>query len=576
MQWLLRRQRPLVAAAAATLLISPPGWAAEPSVPSTPSLWGYTGLLTVPTAEILGNNSYHLGLRYYPLNSGLSGAAYVNLFDNLEAGLVFGAPPANGFSALSASLKYRVMAQSATNPISIALGASMLGLSSPNSYVPGNQAFLTLSRSFNLGDMPLLSIHGGFMGGFSGSRLVAGLEVPVLQYGSVKLEYLGSVDALAQQALNLGLHIQPIPNLNVDISLMQRPLGTFWDRDLILGIGWRGNFMDLGLVSQPTPGPSATSPSTAPTPQPSATPSPVARPPLTGQGMGELRLRVVDKVAMKPIETATVQLLQPDGTVLLRGRTLADGEVLFPEVPSGEYVLEVSREGWNRESRRIVVQANLPTTLEIPLGMKVGRLAGRVVGPAGLPMPPADIQIDLRRGELLVARVSPDSTGLYEVPNLEPGDYTLAVTRGETLILQRNVTIPSGETLSNDITVTGVDTTPVPSSAPSAVATPIPAASPTPSEPAPSNAPSGEVAARVEGLVRDSAGTALSSVRLKLESQDLMIMTLSTPDGRYSFRDIPRGTYRLSLSKKGFKPRAFQITIRQSETLSHDFELAPE
>jgi hypothetical protein len=529
--------------------------------------------LTVPTAEILGNNSYHLGLRYYPFNSGLSGTAYVNLFDNLEAGLVFGAPPANGFSALSASLKYRIMAQSATNPLSIALGASMLGLSSPNSYVPGNQAFLTLSRSFSLGDMPLLSLHGGFMGGFSGSRLVAGLEVPVLQYGSVKLEYLGSVDALAQQALNLGLHIQPMPNLNVDISLMQRPLGTFWDRDLILGVGWRGNFTDMGM--KPTP---SNLPSAAPTPQASSTPSPIARPPLTAQGMGELRLRVVDKLAMKPIDTATVQLLQPDGAVLLRGRTLADGEVMFPEVPSGEYVLEVSREGWNRESRRIVVQANLPTTLEIPLGMKVGRLAGRVVGPAGLPMPPADIQIDLRRGELLVARVSPDSTGLYEVTNLEPGDYTLAVTRGEALILQRNVTIPSGDTLSNDITVTGVDTTPLPSPAPSAAATPAPVATPTPtpSEPAPSNAPSGEVAARVEGLVRDSAGTALASVRLKLESQDLMIMTLSTPDGRYSFRDIPRGTYRLSLSKKGYKPRAFQITIRQSETLSHDFELAPE
>ena len=61
-----------------------------------PGLWGSSGLLTVPTAEILPSHNFYGALSYFPLNSGLSLAGTVSILDDLEAGLVFGVPPANG------------------------------------------------------------------------------------------------------------------------------------------------------------------------------------------------------------------------------------------------------------------------------------------------------------------------------------------------------------------------------------------------------------------------------------------------------------------------------------------------
>ena len=82
------------------------------------------------------------------------------------------------------------------------------------------------------------------------------------------------------------------------------------------------------------------------------------------------------------------------------------------------------------------------------------------------------------------------------------------------------------------------------------------------------------MAAQLEGMLKDKQdGSPLSGVRLELKNDDLLVIILSNNQGKYIFRDIPAGVYRLGISREGYKNRAFQITVTKTETMKHDFEL---
>ncbi|HEY9842517.1 MAG TPA: carboxypeptidase-like regulatory domain-containing protein, partial [Candidatus Obscuribacterales bacterium] len=386
MQLWFRQPRPLLVAAAALLLTlptllngvasanaqsdaDPPAASALPSPAATtndpmpnPGLWGGSGLMTVPTAEILPWHGFHTSLSYFPLNSGLSVTGSVAILKDLEASLVFGVPPANGFSSLAASIKYRIMNQAEGQPISLALGASMLGLGDTLSYVPGSNIYLVLSHGFDWADLRLVNLHGGFMGGISGARLVAGADVPILDFARVELEYLGNFNLLSQ-AVNLGLVITPIDGLTLQAALLQRP-SSFWDRDFVLSVGWRGDWAPLfGLETAASPSPSA-SPSPAPSAMPSATPTPSLQPPATDKG--SVRIRAIDKERIIALETARVSLNQASTGLHFEANTDVTGEVRFERIPIGTYEIRLEKPGWAPETRMISVQTDLETFLEIP------------------------------------------------------------------------------------------------------------------------------------------------------------------------------------------------------------------
>lgn len=563
-----------------------------------PALWGYTGLFNMPTAELLGDRHYHLALRFFPGNSGLSGAAYINLFENLEAGLVYGIPPASGFVGLSGSLKYRILEQNQQNPISMAAGISLLGLSIPDpfaqamSYASGNNIYLVAGRQFywpleKEKSLHFLSLHGGFMGGFQGARVVAGLEIPLMEYGRFKMEYMGpSSSNVQQQALNFGVNITPVPFLSVELAAMQQPLKSFWERDFILGIGYKGRFPW-------EPGPSPT-PSASPTPKP--TPKPTATPPVDPAQMGGFSIKVSSAEGDKPaVDQATVILSSPRGKAMFSGQTDKDGHLTLTQIPAGEYQLTIKQPGWREYSRFISIQAALNTSLEVVLAPTATQITGQVTLGPGTPealVSLVTLVLSDAQG-IMVGTTAINADKTYRFRNIATGDYVLTIKQGENVLLVRPITVTNGGTQQEDVMLNSAGSqidvrpsqSPVATPSPTVAPTPVPTAStvpkpsPTPTPVATPKAtptPAPSVAAefaKMEGLVNDSKGKPLAGVRLKLESKDLMVMTLTANDGRYSFRDLPRGTYRLSASKQGFKAKAFQATIEKTETITHNFSM---
>lgn len=550
-----------------------------------PGLWGSSGLLTVPTTEILPNRNVYTSLSYFPLNSGLSLQATLALFEDLEAGLVFGVPPANGFASLAASLKYRIMNQAKGFPVSLALGANLIGLGDTPSYVPGSNVYLMLGRSFDWNQYRIVNLHGGFMGGLGGARAVAGLDVPILDFARVELEYLGNLNNLSH-TLNLGVVVTPTPQLTLQAGLMQRP-GSFWDRDFVLSVGWRGDWGSW-FSQTPTalPGPSA-SPVT-----PMPTPTPVLRPPALEKG--NVRIRVIDAERVIPLDGASISLSQPETATRFEGRSDLTGEARFDRIPIGIYSVVVQKDGWVLEQRRLSVQENLETFLEVPLSGKGGTIYGAIETADG--GSPGDLDVEVQDvSHLLIRRVNLTGNS-YRIEKLPPGAYALIVKSAGNERLRLNILVRANQESQYDLTLpptgnppsslpsaspsaapTGLPSS-VPSSAPSSAPSPdaTPSAMPSPSTaptPAPTPPPAGPIIAQIEGVVKAKGGQPLSGVRLELKNDDLMVILLSNSEGHYVFREIPQGIFRLQLSKDGYKTRAYQITINKSEVMKHDFEL---
>ncbi len=519
--------------------------------PANPSLWGYSGLLNVPTADTLGGRRFATGLRYFPLNTGFSGTASFNIFDDLEAALVFGVPPANGFSALAASVKYRFMDQNKNQPLSLAIGATMLGLDN-TAELPGNQLYLVMSRGFDWDNQRFLNIHGGFMGGLSGARLVAGLDVPIGDIVRIEAEYLGNV-SFDRQIINFGAVVTPHPDVSIELGLNQQPTTNFADRDISLGVTYYG---DWGQWLGATPASSPATASPQPTPTASKAPSQATQPPADARG--NIKVRILDKERIIALEGAEVTLKQPSTGLSFAANTDVNGTINLPGIPVGKYQVKVNKTGWKSETRMVSIQPELNTFLEIPISGIAGSVYGTVSGLNNA----SDVRIEIldAAGKVIKRQILEGNT--YGIENIPPGQYTLVVKQGT----QERSRVPiqvKGDTRSQyDLNPVGVTTTP--SSTPGTDNT----ANSGEAQPALENT-------EIRGSIKDKQGRPLSGVRLELKSDDLLVITLTKPDGSYAFRDIPKGVYRLGISSKGYKSRAFQITINKIEALTHNFSLEP-
>jgi hypothetical protein len=530
---------------------------------ANPSMWGYSGLLNVPTADTLGGRRFYTGLRYFPLNSGLSGTAAVNLFDDFEAALVFGIPPANGFSALAASLKYRIMDQHKGQPISLAIGASLLGLDTRNqvSDIPGNQLYLMISRGVDWNDARLFNLHGGFMGGLGSARLVAGFDIPVGDVIRFEAEYLGSVN-FDRQVLNFGAVVTPHPDVSIELGLIQQPSTNFADRDITLGVTYHGDWGKLLGQPEGNPPTSATpNPTATPTPAPSVSPA---------NTRGNARVRILDKERIIALEGTEVTLKQPETGLSFSANTDINGEVFLPGIPTGKYQVKVVKEGWREETRMVSIQPELNTFLEIPISGIAGSIYGTLSGVQNN----TDTLIELLDAAGKVVKRQTLEGLSYGMEAIPPGQYTLLVKQEGIERSRLNIQVKGDTRSQYDIRVVG--------ETPQASPSPTPTLNSTPPSQPPVESPSPEATqvpvptgqnAEIKGTLKNKAGEPLSSIRLELKNEELLVITLTKSDGTYAFRDIPKGVYRLGISGEGYTSRAFQITINKPEVLQHDFTL---
>lgn len=191
--------------------------------------WGYTGLITMPTADVPSAGDTNITLNYFFRDPAFSGNIHTGLFNRLELGLIGGTNNL-GFTnpPIAGNLKYQIMRPSAKSPTGLAMGFAMLGGYSDKSTInQDNYLYMVLSHDFNLNIKDVIynlgSGHIGFGGNLQNSRLMVGLDVPVTEYVSLEAEYLSRYNN--GDSINFGIKTRPVPNLP-NFSLNFLTMGT--------------------------------------------------------------------------------------------------------------------------------------------------------------------------------------------------------------------------------------------------------------------------------------------------------------------------------------------------------------
>jgi hypothetical protein len=74
--------------------------------------------------------------------------------------------------------------------------------------------------------------------------------------------------------------------------------------------------------------------------------------------------------------------------------------------------------------------------------------------------------------------------------------------------------------------------------------------------------------AAVIGVVQDDRGASLSNATVTLASGDLSLSKSTQADGRFEFRNLKAGQYRITVEAARFRKEAVTVTIRADETLA--------
>lgn len=529
---------------------------ARADIPATTSMWGYSGLVLMPTADVYGFRDFSLGLGVLTKGPAFSLTPYATagVFDGLEATVLYGVP-VSGFSGLTGSIKYQLIRPTRDRPTSVAVGLSMLGVNAGDGdrYIDGNNVYLVLSQDFNTNiggaTYTLFRGHFGFEGNLSlGSRLMAGLEVPIYDKASLVAEFMGPMGTRSG-FFDFGASYRPTPEWQFRLYTMGVPNAAFTDRDYAAGVSYSGNFLGpLGEVAK-TPGPQRTStPRPVPTPLPSieyrATPAPLPSLPVsTPLPVATPMPLPTPSAAPTPVPGA--QDLR--GTVLDdRGRPLPGWGVGVPDenlwtttdagghyglqLPLGPYKIAVrDPDGKIRLTKaiRLVTPAgmDLPLVVSLPdgdlKGMVVDRASKQGVGDATIQL--------FRSGETY--DLSADDTGAFSMADLPAGSYKIVVTR------------PRYQPFEGTLTITARQET--------SLVVPL-AAKP------------GSIAGRVTNLKGDGQPDVVIQV------PTLHLTTTTDRLGAYRFAELPPGQYEVTYTQNGRRVSTTVLEVRSDETTTEN------
>lgn len=607
-------------------------------VPETTSVWGYSGLVLMPTAGVHGFRDFSVGGHLLTKGSQFTLVPYATagVFEGLEFGILYGVP-VEGFSGLSGHAKYQLIRPTRDRPTAVAVGLSLLGVNTTDPtmqssyrYVDGNNVYLVLSHDINTtiggATYTLASAHFGFAGNLTlGSRMMAGLEVPIADKGSVVADYMGPMGAVGG-FFNLGASYKLSPEIKLRAFTMGVPGAPLTDRDFGIGMSYSGNLLGNLQGAVETPGPQATptprpwTPTPAPTPGVIATPAPLPSIPPT------------PAVSPTPEVTPTPTPVEGPATVrgtLLddKGRPLAGWQVGAPgadrwtptdvtgryslTLPLGPYELTV-KDPAGKVHLTKPIRLVTPKGMELPLvvAVPVGQLKGMVVDASsrqGL----ADTKVQLfRAGETY--NLSTRDSGAFYVSDLPAGQYRVVVTRSRYQAHEETVQIQAKQERSVVVqlkakpgSLAGKVTTLTGQGLPGVVVT-IPSQKKTTTTDRlgaydfPELPPGEHEVVYTQGARRVSttlvrvrsdetttenvtvapevsqpnrAGTIsgqivdaatrrpIGGVKIVVEGGELTVLTITASDGRFTVGDLPPGRYKVTASRAGYKPKQAAASV---------------
>lgn len=239
-----------------------------------------------------------------------------------------------------------------------------------------------------------------------------------------------------------------------------------------------------------------------------------------------------------PIAGALVAVLE--GPTLRQAETGHDGAYVLAEMAPGAYRVRASKAGYRSAVREGRVEAGHTLELHFVLEPEVhhGRLVGRVTDREGHGLAGVLVEILGIRSTL----TGPE--GGFEFNEVAPGVYAVRFSKtGYQAVTRHEVVVRAGETTRLEVVL----------------------------EPE-----GGHGFGRIVGTVRNAAGTPLAEARVRIAQGPVIREVFTGPLGRYELNELPAGTYRLVVSRPGYRSaESDAISLAAGQTREVNFTLHP-
>ncbi|WP_244931312.1 MFS transporter [Nocardioides sp. W7] len=157
----------------------------------------------------------------------------------------------------------------------------------------------------------------------------------------------------------------------------------------------------------------------------------------SGRPAKVVRGQVVDQWA-RPIRTAVVTVLTPDGDAVDWGQADSDGRFTAAIPAAADYLVVTAAEGWQPRSRIMTLDSDTP----LPAIVLRDRLTlkGTITDASGMPISNALVVLTRQSGEA-VDSIRTDHEGRYEIPRPANGRYVLTALDPDGAMGARPVTV---------------------------------------------------------------------------------------------------------------------------------------
>ena len=252
---------------------------------------------------------------------------------------------------------------------------------------------------------------------------------------------------------------------------------------------------------------------------------------------GTLRGTVRNAANNQPIVGASILIGIPFGAVYFSAITDAGGNYVITDMPARSFTLYAGAAGFQSSQANATVVANQTTTQDFaltPEAAATGAITGTVRSTATNNPPISGATISVAGTNL---STTSGGDGSYTLANVTPGAQTLNVSRSGFRSTTIQVTVTSGQTLTQNISLT----------------------------------PGGGA---VTGTVRN-ASNATPIVGATITVVGTGLSTTSGAGGTYTFNDVPAGAQTLSASATGFSTSQVGINVTDGQTVTQNISLSP-
>ncbi|WP_169907692.1 carboxypeptidase regulatory-like domain-containing protein [Priestia abyssalis] len=243
------------------------------------------------------------------------------------------------------------------------------------------------------------------------------------------------------------------------------------------------------------------------------------------------------------IEGAQVTVFQ-NNIPVATAVTDSNGDYLIPNLASGDYVVVASAENFAAQTLAAMIIDGQITLLNFTLQPNPGTLTGQVTDSNGTPIIGATVSVQLSTGTgIIIASAVTDSNGIYTIPGLSSGTYTV------------NATAPNFQTAISGAVIS-----------PNATTTVNFALAPNPGA--------------ITGQITDAqTGTPIAGANVEVRVVDssgaIVATVFSDPNGQYLVNQLAPGSYTLIISAGNFQTAAVSEMVVSGQTSTANVSLSP-